>query len=260
MSEADVEIQDELEEVQEEVQPTPEAEPQEESKPEIDFEDPTIKEAIRIQREKDQEAINKRISREVGKRKTIENQFSQVMEKVASLEKAVQKDIPEPKLENFETEQEFVSAMIDHKMGSQKPQAKPQQQQIPPSAIEMDFQRKEMEYAKTHPEYYNNLNNLNPFLTEDFKSCLYAAGPEVTDFLTQNLHEAEKISALPASVMGREIALLEGQFKREQPLPRKAKPKPAPATESTGGTSTSKDISGMSQAEYNRYMANPSKW
>lgn len=270
MSEADVEIQDEIQEVVEESvsQPTPSEEQIEQEESGEVTEDNSsdnpvsddYKKGMEAMQAKMQAALDKRISKEVGRRKAIENQFTQFQSEVQELKKSLHKDKPMPKIEDFETEQDFVSAMIDHKMGGKPKQVIPQQEQRPVSSAEIAFTHQEAEYAKNHPEYYNNLSNLNPFLSEDLKQSLYASGPEVTDFLSQNVWEAERISALPASVMGREIALLEQKFKREQPLPRKARQKSAPVTSPTGGTSSSKSLDTMSQADYNRYMADPSKW
>ena len=180
MEEGSVEIQDEMQEVQEEVkeeaisQPTPEEveEPEGgESDSEVSADDPAYKAGMEAMQAKMQEALNKRISKEVGRRKAIENQFSQVMGEFEEIKKSLHKEKPVPKLEDYETEQDFVSAMIEHKMGSQKP-AQAQQPQKTPSALEMDFTTKEAEYAKTHPDYYNNLSNLNPFLSDDLKTAM----------------------------------------------------------------------------------------
>ncbi len=105
-----------------------------------------------------------------------------------------------------------------------------------------------------NPHYYENIKNLSPFMNEDLQECLFDAGPGVADYLSQNIEMAEQISASRPSIMGRAIARIEEQFKRNEPLPKKAKPKTEPVTE-TGNTTTGNNISSASQFDYNRQRA-----
>ena len=91
-------------------------------------------------------------------------------------------------------------------------------------------------------------------MNADFQECLFEAGPEVADYLSQNIDLAEQISASRPSTMGRAIARIEDNFKRTQPLPKKAKPKTEPVTE-TVNTVTGNNILYSSQWDYNRERA-----
>jgi len=242
-----------VEETTEEVQEETTEETQEEEKVEVDFSDPKIKEAIRIQREKDQEAVNRRIAKEVGKRKAVENQFSDFRSEFDEFKKQFVKEPTKPKLEDFEDPNEFVKASMEFHT---KSQARPQQQQQQVNPSLQEFAEKEKAYAEKHPGYYDKVNDLIPFTKRnpDLLDAIYDAGPEVADYLADNLEVVDSISTYTPARLGRAIAQIENKFKRSQPLPKKANIKPAPTADNRGSTTTTKDISTMSQYEYNKFM------
>jgi hypothetical protein len=217
----------------------------------VDTNDPVFKAGQKHMQEAMQKAMDKRIAKEVAKRKAIENQLDPILKRLEAVEKT--NVAPKPKLSEYNTEEEYDNALIKwtNKSTPSSVQAMPQIT----SSEAMAYTQKEVEYTKTHPEYYNDLEDLKPFLTETLRETLFESGPAVTHYLTQNLEVADQIAKLSPAKMGRAIGLIELSLKKELPLPKKAVPKPAPAQDLRGKSSGAKDISLMTQSEYNKYMS-----
>lgn len=221
------------------------------SEDKIDVNDPVFKAGQKYMQEAMQKAMDKRIAKEVAKRKAIENQLDPILKRLEAVEKT--NITPKPKLSEYNTEEEYDNALI--KWTNKGHQSNPQAVQQVTSNEAMAYTQKEIEYTKTHPEYYADLEDLKPFLTENLRETLFESGPAVTHYLTQNLEVADQIVRLSPAKMGRAIGLIELSLKKELPLPKKAEQKPAPAQEMRGRSSGTKDISLMTQAEYNKYMS-----
>lgn len=219
--------------------------------PKFDPNDPVFKAGSKHMQEAMQKAMDKRIAKEVAKRKAIENQFELISKRLEAVEKV--NVPPKPKLSEFNTEEEYDQAILKWHSGSKASPAKVIEPDNSPEA--MKYTQAELEYSKNHPEYYEDLNNVLPFLNDDLRSCLYEAGPAVTHYLANNIEMADQISRLSPAKMGRALGLIELSYKKNPPLPKKAEPKPEPAQELRGNTSGVKDISKMTQAEYNKYMS-----
>lgn len=267
-----VEIQDELKEELNRVIEEPKAELPYERKPEdegdvenedktttndtdvpkFDPNDPVFKAGSEHMQKAMQKAMDKRIAKEVARRKTIENDYQALHQRIEAIEKT--NVAPKPKLSEFNTEDEYDNALL--KWNQSKTSAPTQKKVLEPinTPEAMSYTQQEFEYSKNHPEYYQDLEDLNPFLTENLRECLFDAGPAVTHYLTQNLDVADKIARLSPAKLGRAIGLIETSFKKEMPLPKKAEAKPKPAEEVRGSVGGYKDISKMTQSEYNKYM------
>lgn len=249
-----------------------EASTEEQNKEEIDFNDPKIKEAIRIQREKDQDAVNRRIAKEVAKRKAIENQYSDFRSEFEEFKKQFSKPEQPPKFEDYDGDTDkWANDVAQYNIKkAMKPQEAPRSNnninakfdslidefyRKDPELVR-SFVEKEKEYFAKNPNYGENVEILkfyavqNPALLE----AIYDAGPEVADFITGDAEKLEQLASFGPARLGRAIAQIESNFKRSQPLPKKANPKPAPVAESRGQTTKYKDVSKMTQQEYNRYM------
>lgn len=213
---------------------------------------------VREQREKDQEAVNRRIAKEVAKRKAIENQYNDFRSEFDEFKKQLTPKQEPPKLDQFESPEEFMKASYDYydkqKVAPKQPQGNTE---YTPSELEIQFSRKAEEYAKTHPEYFNTAKNLIPYTQKNpaLYEAIAEAGPEVAEYLGSNMDTLDDLLDLSPARLGRAIAQIENNFKRSQPLPKKANPKPPPVSDNRGSTSTTKDISTMSQSDYNKYMA-----
>jgi hypothetical protein len=221
----------------------------------VDQNDPVFQAGQKAMQQKMQEALNKRIAKEVGKRKAIENQFDDFRKEFAELKQNMAPKVEKPKIEDFEDPNDFVKASMDYqtKMVAPKPQQKPND----PDPTVLAFAQKEQEYAKSHPSYYDKVNQLIPFTQRNpaLLDAIYDSGPEVADYLADNLDIVDDMSGMGPARIGRAIAQLENQFKRSQPLPKKANPKPAPTAEHRGNTGGTPDITKLSKQEYAKYMA-----
>lgn len=227
---------------------------EENPKPKFDKSDPAFVAGRKSMQNAMQVAFDKRIQKMVGQSK--QSEIAMRKEFDAKLE-AIKADVtPKPKaplLKDFDSEEEYVEAAIEYKMGSAgtkakaQPQTTAQQQQ---TTEQVRFGALESEYVKTHPNYFANLDNLEPFLTKDLLECIYDTTPDVADYLSNNLDITQQISGLRPSLMGRAVAKIEQQFKKSKPGSSRVKKKPAPATEATGVISENQTKNGT-QHEYN---------
>ena len=106
-----------------------------------------------------------------------------------------------------------------------------------------------------NPDYYPSVKRLAPFINEDLREVLKkTSGPAMVHLLSQHLEYTEQLSKLTPGEMGAELAKIELRFKQGKPLPKRAKPKPAPTAENIGTTS-GKQMYEMTDTEYAKFMA-----
>jgi len=208
-----------------------------------------------------QSALDRRIGKEVSKRKAFE---AKVNARFMAQDKAAVEALPTPKIDDFLNEPNpdaaFYAAMQERDKALKSVQAPPAQQaQAQPvelSAKAQAYEALEAEYVANNPTYLPLVQNAMKHMNEDLRSALYKTDPATVHKLAGNLDKIKELVTMDPSDMGYEIAAFEIESKKGQPLPRRAQAKPTPtATKRGSNTSNGKDISEMSQSEYNAYMA-----
>ncbi len=253
-----MEIQDELKEVLNE-QPIEQVEEvqeviQEEVKEPVKSEE--FRAGEKAMQEKMQEAVNKRIAKEVAKRKSFESDFALLKREIEELKKASEKPLVAPNISDYEDTNKYVQDTIEyHQKVKAKAESKPQIDERT-QALVTKFQGQEVEYAKLNPGYYQKVESLRPFLTgnELLTKAIFKAGPDVAEYLADNLEIADDLTQMDALDLGQAIGSISSEIKRSKPLPKKAiNIKPEPTADHRGNTSSG-FRAGMTQKEFDKLM------
>lgn len=232
-----------------------------EKAPEIDKKHPSYDAGRKNMQEAMQIGFDKKINKLVGQNKqagiAMQAEFTK---KIEELKTALTPKAVAPLLKDFETEEEYVEAAVKHTMAqnikpaAKEPSANGQPAAAPTTPEELQYRALEAEYAKTHPNYYANMRQLEPFMNNELFDCIFDTSPDVAEWLSQNLNIVQQISGLLPTKMGKAIGAIEAAMKKSKPGSNRGKKKPAPVTESNGGNDT-KDIITGSQNDYNKQRA-----
>ncbi len=227
---------------------------------EVDRNNPDFKAGQEAMKKAQQEAFDRRINKMYSKFKSREDEISLKFEqKLQELERKMN-PLQEPKAESFENPNDFVKASIEYhkEKGNIKPGTpSPSNETYQPSELEINFARKAEEYSKNHPDYFVKARQLLPFTNQNpaFYEAIALAGPEVAEYLADNLHIADDLAYQSPLQLGREISKIENEIKMSKPLPKKAVQKSKPTTKIRGaGTKVTSLDQATSQEEYDQIM------
>ena len=258
-SEPTTEANDEVEEGQEaEVQ---DAEPKVEPEETVE----TLKEKLKRERE----AFEKRIGRKTAATKALEQQLQEYKQKLNTPE-AVANDAKEPKIDDFESYDDYEKAIVEHKANqllSKREQEQKQAQLAQAQQRQMEeqrrtFEKREAEYATSNPEYERAAENVGDALDD-----LRRRGLDITSF-GKLLLESEKAPAL-IHELSKDTGLLE-ELVQLQPLslmrelvklelglqtkPKLEKVAPKPIKPLSGNASGKKQLHEMNYEEREAYF------
>lgn len=213
--------------------------------------------------------------REVAAKAALETEVRILREQNAALEAKGKTEAPaaeagEPKREAFENYEDYLEARTDWR-ADQKVQAglkverearetgeRQRQQQTQAQAWQSDFEKREVEYAKTVPDYVERVREFVkeslPEYSPEAKAILRASdlAPNLMDHLEKNPDEHDRIVALPALDQAVELKILERELKKPKaPAVKKPSDAPAPIKPVAQGASGFSDYNeNMTTAEY----------
>jgi hypothetical protein len=171
----------------------------------------------------------------------------------------------EPKIENFNSQDDYVNAVIDYRADLKASEtlkikdAKDAEarQQAAAKKIQDDWTRKQKKATERYPDFPEMENDLILDIQDLgavnlFDDILEADhGTEIVAFLHKHPAELERIASLQPRAATREIGKLEIKLAEK---PGKKSTPPTPTETLRGGAPIKKDIGQMSQAEYNAHM------
>lgn len=210
-----------------------------------------------------QKALEKRIGKEVYKRKVMETQFEQKMREFAErFEPILQNQKPEqpPKYENFENEADYYYELQKYnnkRLESDSRKQAPNQKELGKidQYLEQSFVSKEQVYAKNNPDYMESRTLVSSFISNnpDMINLFHKMGPEMVHYLGDNIEVLEDISSLPALEAGLRLGEITKELK---PQPKKViqKKRPEPTSNLRGAQKGVKNIADLTQRQYNEYM------
>lgn len=218
-----------------------------------------------------EQGAKKSIRKLVSQKKMLEHKLEQLMNQNQEiLEQFSQLKQPQapPKYEDFQNSQNpdyaYFEAMDEYKKSKQ--QAKPAK--TAPASTDIDqelaarFTAQESQFMQKNPDYLESRQSLMPFLqgNNELINLLHEAGPEVVNYLGENLEIADELSGMSPARMGRYLATIENQLKKPTPTPRQIKKQPDPINNVRSSGRGVKNINDMTQSEYNAFMADPKNW
>ncbi len=164
----------------------------------------------------------------------------------------------EPKLDQFQTYEEYVGALADFKaeqrilswQAEQRAREEAQQR----ASVQTEFQRRAESFKSEAPDF--DLVALNPSLpvSDAMAEAINVSdvGPQVLYYLGKNPQEAARIAALPPIQAAREIGKVEVRISLPQPKTVSSAPKPVTPLDG-GGSSRSADPDRMTIDEWMRW-------
>lgn len=211
-----------------------------------------------IQRRLDELTANWR--EEQRRARQLEEQNAELLRRVLQSDKAPEPKAPtqpvtEPKLDQFQTYDEYVGALADYK-AEQRIQAWQNEQRAQQEAqqranVQSEFQRRAAEFRAEASDF--DMVAFNPSLpvSDAMAEAINASdmGPQVLYYLGKNPNEAARIAALPAIQAARELGRLETRISLPQPKTVTSAPKPVTPLDG-GGSSRAIDPDKMTTEEW----------
>ena len=238
--------------------PEAEGEEGEGQEPEVTLEEENAK------LKKDIERKQKAIDRKTAAYHDMQRAYDKRKQELQALQEQVQAQEPveEPKIDNYETHEEYVEALAEFR-ADQKVKQKQQdfiEQQSKMAEVQKNQSRlqkranEEAEYIKDNPHYQQSADEVDAFLKtfeirDDVGNAvldiIYNGNvPQVIDYFGsnngENLHKLKDISQLTPVEAAVEIYKIQQSLKA--PAPKEIKPPPKPVNKPKGGGKPSKDL------------------
>lgn len=248
-----------------------ESQEENQEQPEFDKNDPAFLAGQEFAKSQMQNAVDKRIGKEVYRRKTMEASFAnQINDVTAKFEEKfkqlTQKPLEEPVYADFDSDVKYQIAVNDYikKQDATNTTSNTNTQPVVNKNLAIDahlekqFVAKETLYAQNNPSYQDARQLVGLYVKDnsDLVNLLHESGPQTVDYLGNNADLLEELSGMSPAQMGRKLAQIELQLKPQQQTVN-TKKRPEPTTKVRSSTGGTKSIDNMTQAEYNAFMNDP---
>lgn len=184
------------------------------------------------------------------------------LERVRAGTKLAESD--EPKEDSYATQQAYIDALVDYRadqkttatLKAKEMDAAKARQAHNAAQIQADWNKKQAKAIERYPDFREMENELIEDIQDLgaanlFDDILEAdSGTEIVAYFHAHPEELERVASLRPRAATREIGKIETKLADK---PQKKSPPPPPET-IRGSATVTKDLSRMSQAEYNKYM------
>ena len=204
------------------------------------------------------DGVQKRINKITADKYEQQRRAEAAEQRLASLEAqqpaAPAQSVAEPKVEDFETDEAYHAALIDHrldvKLAAQATTVQQTRELERRNEVANDFNAKVATFTETTPDYVDTINQIPQLQPETLEAIMTMDnGPQVAHYLGKHLDVADEIAT--ASPMAAAMRLGEIRSQLANPKPN-AQPSAAPEPVETlygGGSGGGKDLDGMSMEE-----------
>lgn len=193
-----------------------------------------------------------------------ERELEAARQEIEKLRASTKPESTEPKEEDFPSQAEWLEAVVDYRaeqkakaaLKAKETEAAEARSKQTAAQIQADWNKKQAKALEKYPDFKEMENDLIEDIQDLGASNLFEEilesdqGTELVAYFHKNPDELERVAALRPRAATREIGKIESKLAEK---PARKSPPPPPET-IRGSALVTKDISRMSQAEYNKYM------
>lgn len=214
--------------------------------------------------------VGKRVAREQRKFQRSEaERIARVEQEVAQLRQSAPQADPEPKREQFKTDDEYFWALHGHRVKLEVRAERERERQEESQARQRDEQQRARQTYQQrvtaaevkYPDYHEVVGSPTLPITDAMATAiqLHEQGPEVAYHLGKNVAEAQRIANLPPLLAAAEIGAIAAQLKARPASTSQPSKAPEPITPVGGKTVTEKNPSDMTDEEFARWRKSHKK-